>query len=128
MALQVGARVFESSPRSMRQELWRSALQRHGGEGARAAQAYAASAANGPAPVPEDVASEIEKDLGRTFPNHRRFASPQGQKASGATGGIQGWKGTLFGMPYAAGSWQDKLVEAFGGTHDYGLIRKALKR
>jgi len=33
-------------------------------------------------------------------------------------GGIQGWKGTLFGEPYAAGSWQDKLIEAFGGTHD----------
>ena len=22
-------------------------------------------------------------------------------------------------MPYAAGSWQDKLIEAFGGGHDY---------
>ncbi|MCE1244337.1 MAG: hemagglutinin repeat-containing protein [Oryzomicrobium sp.] len=45
--------------------------------------------------------------------------SQEGQKAAGATGGIQGWKGTLFGVPYAAGSWQDKLIEAFGGTHDY---------
>jgi len=33
--------------------------------------------------------------------------------------GIQGWKGTLFGIPYAAGSWQDNLIEAFGGTHDF---------
>ena len=42
----------------------------------------------------------------------------EGKKAAGATGGIQGWKGTLFGVAYAAGSWQDRLIEAFGGTHD----------
>lgn len=47
------------------------------------------------------------------------FDSPEGQKMAGATGGIQGWEGTLFGIPYAAGSWQDKLIEAFGGTHDF---------
>jgi len=46
------------------------------------------------------------------------LASPEGQKMSGLTGGIQGMKGTLFGVPYAKGSWQDKLIEAFGGTHD----------
>jgi filamentous hemagglutinin len=45
--------------------------------------------------------------------------SPEGQKMAGATGGIQGMQGTLFGEPYAAGSWQDKLIEAFGGTHDH---------
>jgi filamentous hemagglutinin len=45
--------------------------------------------------------------------------SPEGQKASGATGGIQGWIGTLFGKEYQPGSWQDKLIEAFGGAHDY---------
>jgi filamentous hemagglutinin len=44
--------------------------------------------------------------------------TPEGQKMSGLTGGIQGMKGTLFGVPYAKGSWQDKLIEAFGGTHD----------
>lgn len=44
--------------------------------------------------------------------------SPEGQKMAGATGGIQGWKGTLFGVTYTAGSWQDKLIESFGGTHD----------
>jgi len=44
--------------------------------------------------------------------------SSKGQQAAGETGGIQGWAGTLFGEPYAAGSWQDKLIEAFGGTHD----------
>ncbi|MEJ7139177.1 hemagglutinin repeat-containing protein [Amphibiibacter pelophylacis] len=43
----------------------------------------------------------------------------QGKKLSGLTGGIQGAKGTLFGVPYAAGSWQDKLIEAFAGTHDF---------
>ena len=36
----------------------------------------------------------------------------------GATGGIQGEKGTLFGVPYAVGSWQDKLIESFAGPHD----------
>ena len=41
------------------------------------------------------------------------------QKLPGATGGIQGEKGTLFGVPYAAGSWQDKLIEAFAGSHDF---------
>ncbi len=44
---------------------------------------------------------------------------PDGQKMVGPTGGIQGAKGTLFGAPYAAGSWQDKLIEAFSGTHDH---------
>jgi len=44
--------------------------------------------------------------------------SAAGQEMAGATGGIQGIKGTLFGIPYTAGSWQDKLIEAFGGTHD----------
>ncbi len=43
----------------------------------------------------------------------------KGKEAAGATGGIQGWKGTLFGKPYEAGSWQDKLIEAFSGTHDF---------
>jgi filamentous hemagglutinin len=36
----------------------------------------------------------------------------------GATGGLQGDKGTLFGVSYEAGSWQDKLIEAFSGSHD----------
>jgi len=36
----------------------------------------------------------------------------------GSTGGVQGYKGTLFGTPYEAGSWQDKLIESFAGTHD----------
>jgi filamentous hemagglutinin len=36
----------------------------------------------------------------------------------GATGGIQGYKGTLFGSPYSPGSLIDRLIEAFAGTHD----------
>lgn len=45
--------------------------------------------------------------------------TPEGKQLRGLTGGVQGWKGTLFGVPYDAGSWQDKLIEAFAGTHDY---------
>ena len=45
--------------------------------------------------------------------------SPEIVKRYAITGGIQGWTGTLFGIPYAAGSWQDKLLEAFAGPHDY---------
>ncbi len=41
-----------------------------------------------------------------------------GKDLSGPTGGIQGAKGTLFGVPYDAGSWQDKLIESFAGPHD----------
>ena len=44
--------------------------------------------------------------------------TPEGQKMVGLTGGVQGGKGMLFGMPYQAGSWQDKLIESFSGTHD----------
>ena len=53
---------------------------------------------------------------GQTLPEY--LASKEGQKAAGAAGGIHGWKGTFFGKPYAAGSWQDKLFVAFEGTHD----------
>lgn len=45
--------------------------------------------------------------------------SDEGLKMHGPTGGIQGYKATLFGMPYLPGSWQDKLIEAFAGAHDY---------
>ena len=44
--------------------------------------------------------------------------TPEGQKMSDPFGGVQGAKGTLFGEPYLAGSWQDKLIEAFAGPHD----------
>ncbi|MCM0045582.1 MAG: hypothetical protein NBV65_13260, partial [Burkholderiaceae bacterium] len=44
--------------------------------------------------------------------------TPQGKKLAGLTGGIQGAKGSLFGIPYEAGGWIDRLIEAFAGTHD----------
>ncbi|MCG9060158.1 hemagglutinin repeat-containing protein [Laribacter hongkongensis] len=43
----------------------------------------------------------------------------KGKELSGTTGGIQGMPGTLWDTPYAPGSWQDKLIEAFAGTHDF---------
>jgi len=46
------------------------------------------------------------------------LATPDGKKMEGSTGGVQGYKGTLFGKPYEVGSWQDKLIESFAGTHD----------
>jgi filamentous hemagglutinin len=46
------------------------------------------------------------------------FRTNDGEKMIGPTGGIQVSKGKLFGMDYEAGSWQDRLIEAFSGTHD----------
>jgi filamentous hemagglutinin len=45
--------------------------------------------------------------------------TPEGQKMLGATGGLQGAKGTIFGYEYAPGSMMDRIVEAFAGTHDF---------
>jgi filamentous hemagglutinin len=42
----------------------------------------------------------------------------EGKKAIGPTGGVQGMVGSLFGKEYEPGSWQDKLVEIFSGSHD----------
>lgn len=41
-----------------------------------------------------------------------------GKKMAGITGGVQGAQGTLYGIPYAPGSWIDALVESFAGAHD----------
>jgi filamentous hemagglutinin len=46
------------------------------------------------------------------------LASEDGKKMAGITGGVQGAKGTLYGIPYAPGSWIDRLVESFAGAHD----------
>ena len=46
------------------------------------------------------------------------LATDAGKEMRGLTGGVQGYKGTLFGTPYDKGSWQDKLIESFAGTHD----------
>ena len=34
-------------------------------------------------------------------------------------GGLQGGQGVIFGIPYAAGSFTDKVVESFAGAHDW---------
>jgi len=47
------------------------------------------------------------------------LTTSEGKKLIGATGGVQGMVGTMFGIPYAAGSWMDRLVESFAGPHDY---------
>ena len=62
----------------------------------------------------------IGKDAaGNSMTIEQFLATPEGQKMSGLTGGVQGMAGTLFGIEYKAGSWQDKLVEAFAGSHDF---------
>jgi filamentous hemagglutinin len=63
---------------------------------------------------------DVKKPDGSTGPQtiDQFLATDEGQKMSGPTGGVQGYKGTLFGKPYEAGSWQDKLIESFAGTHD----------
>ena len=52
------------------------------------------------------------------MPLEKFLQTADGKKLEGLTGGIQGAKGTLFGIPYTEGSWQDNLIEAFAGTHD----------
>ena len=60
-----------------------------------------------------------EDQDGNPMPLATFLKTDEGKKAAGATGGVQGWIGTLFGKPYEVGSWQDKLIEAFSGTHDF---------
>lgn len=42
----------------------------------------------------------------------------EGKKMAGLTGGVQGGRGTLFGVPYEPGGWVDSLMESFSGPHD----------
>jgi len=56
------------------------------------------------------------KSIGMTLAEFLR--TDKGKEAIGATGGIQGGRGTLFGVSYEPGSVVDKLVEAFAGSHD----------
>lgn len=58
-----------------------------------------------------------ENDNPITFSDFMK--TDDGKKMAAPTGGVQGFKGTLFGVSYQAGSWQDKLLEAFSGTHDF---------
>jgi len=64
------------------------------------------------------VQFDVKDEKGNSVSLAEYLKTPEGQKMVGPTGGIQGAKGTLFGVPYEAGSWQDKLIEAFSGTHD----------
>jgi len=58
-----------------------------------------------------------EKAAGMSW--EKFLATPEGQKMAGSTGGVQGVAGTLFGFAYEKGSWQDKLIESFAGSHDF---------
>jgi len=64
------------------------------------------------------VRFDAEDEKGKPIAIADFLKTPEGQKMVGLTGGVQGGKGMLFGMPYQAGSWQDKLIESFSGTHD----------
>jgi filamentous hemagglutinin len=60
----------------------------------------------------------VFKEGGAGMSLEKFLHTKEGKKLEGLTGGIQGAKGTLFGVPYTAGSWQDQLIESFAGTHD----------
>ena len=62
---------------------------------------------------------DLKDDKGKVIPLETFLKSEEGMELAGTTGGIQGWAGTLFGIPYPPGSLPDKVIEAFSGTHDY---------
>lgn len=65
------------------------------------------------------VVFNAKKSDGSIMGLNEFIKTSEGQKMIGPTGGIQGVQGTLFGKPYEPGSWQDKLIESFAGSHDY---------
>jgi filamentous hemagglutinin len=65
------------------------------------------------------VVFNAKKSDGSIMGLNEFIKTSEGQKMIGPTGGIQGVQGTLFGKPYESGSWQDKLIESFAGSHDY---------
>lgn len=76
--------------------------------------------ANGRTQLELNAKGQVQFDSKRAEMSLEKFLeTDKGTELSGTTGGIQGMKGTLFGRPYEAGSWQDKLIESFAGTHDY---------
>lgn len=75
--LQVGKNAFDNAPRNMRTELWLSALQRKG-VGVAAAGKYDELLAQ---EISLESATDIEKDVARTFPSTKRFNSEQGQSS-----------------------------------------------
>jgi filamentous hemagglutinin len=78
--------------------------------------------ANGQSQIELNIRGQVQFDAKAAGMSLTQFleTTKEGKSMSGPTGGIQGAVGTLFGTPYAAGSWQDKLIEAFSGTHDMG--------
>lgn len=75
--LQCGKRVFNDAPAKMRTELWLSQLHRQ----FPATEAGCAYVRNLNKSIDEEVLSEIEKDIHRTFPGHRTLSSKTGQRA-----------------------------------------------
>lgn len=74
---------------------------------------------NGKAQFILDAQGNVQFDVNKAGQSLQVFLeSAQGKDMYGTTGGIQGYKGTLFGISYEPGSWQDRLIEAFSGTHD----------
>ncbi|MGO4813417.1 hemagglutinin repeat-containing protein [Cupriavidus sp. 2MCAB6] len=66
-----------------------------------------------------DDKKQVQFDNGAVGMSLAEFlGTEKGKEMGGLTGGIQGVRGTLFGVPYGTGSWQDRLIESFAGTHD----------
>ena len=71
---------------------------------------------NGKAQFILDAQGNVQFDVNKAGQSLQVFLeSAQGKDMYGTTGGIQGYKGTLFGISYEPGSWQDRLIEAFSG-------------
>ncbi|KAL0055234.1 hypothetical protein WJX82_009129 [Trebouxia sp. C0006] len=117
--LQVGKQVWYNVPRRMRQELWLSVLHKHKGAGATAAKHYATLVRQA---LPVDVDADIEKDVGRTFPNAARFATEAGKlsllRVLRAYAVYDTEVGYCQGMNFLAAlllTWMPNEATAFGG-------------
>ncbi|KAL0035935.1 hypothetical protein WJX77_008299 [Trebouxia sp. C0004] len=117
--LQVGKQVWYNVPRRMRQELWLSVLHKHKGAGATAAKQYATLVRQA---LPVDVDADIEKDVGRTFPNAARFATEAGKlsllRVLHAYAVYDTEVGYCQGMNFLAAlllTWMPNEATAFGG-------------
>ncbi|KAA6420129.1 MAG: TBC1 domain family member 4-like, partial [Trebouxia sp. A1-2] len=117
--LQVGKQVWYNVPRRMRQELWLSVLHKHKGAGATAAKQYATLVRQA---LPVDVDADIEKDVGRTFPNAARFATEAGKlsllRVLRAYAVYDTEVGYCQGMNFLAAlllTWMPNEATAFGG-------------
>ncbi|MDV3470289.1 hypothetical protein RZA67_16360, partial [Stenotrophomonas sp. C3(2023)] len=67
-----------------------------------------------------DSLGRVQWDKGKAGMSLAAFLqTPGGKDMRGLTGGVQGIEGTLAGVPYSSGGWQDRLIEFFAGPHDY---------